>query len=959
MLIFSFSADEAEIKHHQVSQALANKESQNIEELRLMSSKIEDLTVKYLAAEKQVRSLKLKLKNVDGSSGKERRRSSTGIKPDELLVGREAEHVLEDIELCLANMECYIGRGKEATSSSLLGRANESSYRRKSYETSTKASRARRKSSELTGFATTGGDASFVDRLKRTERTISDINRKLSAHHGGSGGGAGGLQSSAHLDQLRKQMLALVNRTRDELAGGGHMNADLADMLTCLESAVATMDLPPDGEALGSEPPGFPRATEDLSSHVDTIMSFLYQAVERIYEMRKDATTSGDVAAVVTAGKAGSLYELGAAVVNGGELARLIRAQEACLQVCLLMDLQQRVATIESHCVAYSRHRDQTLIKSYSDMTKSLLLRLLESKQFVPLSAHSHKKLKALSSLPLTDFSALGVVFRRLKAEAQSVFARIGSLTSELVLVLTDAVACELSDKQTVMENIRSEVFSFLEEDERKREFQSSLVNIYLISSSADEETGDLAGGVISCCRDPERLSLMANWDEALQSQAEVTRILVEQEFQELGTALELKLESSLGSSCDFPIVPHRESSTVSSLSGENLCEAVAKIANMVTQKCVTEAQITILRTILGLEDEEEAELLEEEEEDGGIHANSFVFNPENMNNECNEFMLVLNNYRQQQECQQSGSNSRSRSSSRWGGQSPPTRLSLGGGGGEGSSAAAAISLETNLRNIRQENENKKARLSAALDLRRANVVGSCDVTSPTSAPTTPLVEQERLQDLRTWCEKSMTAMERSYENLLGELQLQHNREKMSLRREKDQALAEETRATLAALDAMRKAHESEVQKEVEKFKKEFLQEVRSKECIGALQSEFQEDRAVIRREILSVTGGSESGSQAWDTEEAAAEETTTSCRRPLPRLTRSPSCPRLYSGMSFSAPSSNSNSGGGGGVASRSSRRLAEVDDAENVGAVVDEPIKSPLTGMVANRKRVFENEY
>ena len=45
--------------------------------------------------------------------------------------------------------------------------------------------------------------------------------------------------------------------------------------------------------------------------------------------------------------------------------------------------------------------------------------------------------------------------------------------------------------------------------------------------------------------------------------------------------------------------------------------------------------------------------------------------------------------------------------------------------------------------------------------------------------------------------------------------------------------------------------------------------------------------------------------------------------------------------------------------MASRSSRRLAEVDDAENVGAVVDEPIKSPLTGMVANRKRVFENEY
>ena len=40
------------------------------------------------------------------------------------------------------------------------------------------------------------------------------------------------------------------------------------------------------------------------------------------------------------------------------------------------------------------------------------------------------------------------------------------------------------------------------------------------------------------------------------------------------------------------------------------------------------------------------------------------------------------------------------------------------------------------------------------------------------------------------------------------------------MRKEKEQALAEETQATLAALDAMRKAHESEVNKEVEKFKK-------------------------------------------------------------------------------------------------------------------------------------------
>jgi hypothetical protein len=193
--------------------------------------------------------------------------------------------------------------------------------------------------------------------------------------------------------------------------------------------------------------------------------------------------------------------------------------------------------------------------------------------------------------------------------------------------------------------------------------------------------------------------------------------------------------------------------------------------------------------------------------------------------------------------------------------------------------------------------------------------------------------------------------MERSYENLLNELQLQHNREKMSLRREKDQALAEETRATLSALDAMRKAHESEVQKEVEKFKKEFLKEVRSKECIGALQSEFQEDRDVIRREILSVTSGGSEATAAWETamEKEEEEEAAASSCRPLPRLTRSPSCPRLYSGLSLSS---------GGNTPMRSSRRMPGGDFNE-AASPSEEPIKSPLTGMVANRKRVFENEY
>jgi len=227
------------------------------------------------------------------------------------------------------------------------------------------------------------------------------------------------------------------------------------------------------------------------------------------------------------------------------------------------------------------------------------------------------------------------------------------------------------------------------------------------------------------------------------------------------------------------------------------------------------------------------------------------------------------------------------------------------------SNASNGEMLETNLKSIRKENENKKARLSAALEDRRVDT---------------------EVSGLRSWCEKSMTAMEKSYESLLHDLQTQHSKEKDSLKREKETALAEETQATLAALDAMRKAHESEVQKEVEKFKKEFLAEFQANACIGALQSEYQSDRAEIKREILSVTSGDVS-SVGWGGEGSTSSEEVT---RPISgsKLTRSPSCPRLYSSLSLSTTT------------------VVEPDMEENA------PLRSPLSGMVANRKRVFESD-
>ena len=799
------ATDGMEIKNIQLNQALSTSEKLHADEVRMMSNKIEDLTSKYLASEKQVRSLKLKVK---GSEGKERRRSSTNIRPDELLVHREAESVLDDIETSLINMEGYV-KGREVV------RDN----KKKSYETSTKASRARRRSSE-------NSELSFVERLKKTEKAITDMSKKMSVH---------GESSSAYLDLLRKQLLAMISRTREETRAVG--SGEVEELLGTLEAVISSSELP----ALTCSEPGFPKA-ESIASHLDTVMSFLYRSVEEVYEKRRECSLP-----VLTGSKVCSLYDIGTGLCSSAELARLVESQQMTLQAYLLMDLQQQVSSIQTRFFAYNR---QQTLKDYGDVTKSLLLKVLESKQFVPLSSYACKKLKALSSVSLNT-DTLAPMFRRLKREAQALFSRIGTVTAELMEVFAEAVAGQVSDKDLILDGIRSEVYNLVEEDERMREFQTSLVSIYLICS--DCEAG----------KDPERINLMANRDEALQSQTEVTRILIDQELAEFAAALDLKVAGAEGET-EFSSL--KEQSFMDTLS-----QAIFRIAAMVSQKCVTEAQITILNTILSLEEKDEVD-----SEDGELDTvDDFVFGPENPEAECNEFMLVLNNYRQTQTRPAANKH----------------KLSLTGQSGN--------TLESNLKTIRRENENKKARLSAALSERRAE---------------TPA--EQKYTDLRVWCEKSMTAMEKSYENLLQELQVQHHKEKDNLKREKEQALAEETRATLSALDAMRKAHESEVQKEVEKFKKEFLQELRSKECIGALQSEYQEDRDEIRREILSVTAG-----EVWAEEEGRG-----------PRLTRSPSCPRLYSNLSVSSPKED---------------RPAE------------EPLKSPLTGMVANRKRVFETEY
>ncbi|CAH0748547.1 unnamed protein product [Diatraea saccharalis] len=112
---------------------------------------------------------------------------------------------------------------------------------------------------------------------------------------------------------------------------------------------------------------------------------------------------------------------------------------------------------------------------------------------------------------------------------------------------------------------------------------------------------------------------------------------------------------------------------------------------------------------------------------------------------------------------------------------------------------------------------------------------------------------QQEIEQLRALCEKGLLAMESSHRRVVREMEEKHRAERDQLRLDKEQALAEETRATLAALDAMRKAHENEVRREVDKFKAEFLSRGASQD-LSQLSTRHQQEMEEIKREILSLS---------------------------------------------------------------------------------------------------------
>ncbi|XP_054457261.1 myosin phosphatase Rho-interacting protein isoform X2 [Anoplopoma fimbria] len=79
---------------------------------------------------------------------------------------------------------------------------------------------------------------------------------------------------------------------------------------------------------------------------------------------------------------------------------------------------------------------------------------------------------------------------------------------------------------------------------------------------------------------------------------------------------------------------------------------------------------------------------------------------------------------------------------------------------------------------------------------------------------------EKDLEHLKATCERGFAAMEESHQKVIDELQRKHQRELENLQEEKERLLAEETAATISAIEAMKNAHRTELEKELDKARK-------------------------------------------------------------------------------------------------------------------------------------------
>lgn len=112
----------------------------------------------------------------------------------------------------------------------------------------------------------------------------------------------------------------------------------------------------------------------------------------------------------------------------------------------------------------------------------------------------------------------------------------------------------------------------------------------------------------------------------------------------------------------------------------------------------------------------------------------------------------------------------------------------------------------------------------------------------------------EREHDIRTGyispatCERGFAAMEESHQKVIDELQRKHQRELENLQEEKERLLAEETAATIAAIEAMKNAHRTELEKELDRARKSHCNTENAD--MGEIHRQHEEELCSFQREI-------------------------------------------------------------------------------------------------------------
>ncbi|XP_054938935.1 uncharacterized protein [Physeter macrocephalus] len=107
---------------------------------------------------------------------------------------------------------------------------------------------------------------------------------------------------------------------------------------------------------------------------------------------------------------------------------------------------------------------------------------------------------------------------------------------------------------------------------------------------------------------------------------------------------------------------------------------------------------------------------------------------------------------------------------------------------------------------------------------------------------------QRDFESLKATCERGFAAMEETHQKKIEDLQRQHQRELEKLREEKDRLLAEETAATISAIEAMKNAHREEMERELEKSQRSQISSVNAD--IEALQRQYLEELQSVQREL-------------------------------------------------------------------------------------------------------------